>query len=49
MRILTRIDVPFPQKNDKVADKETIETLRSDKSQVTMANFLQKATQEQES
>jgi len=49
MRILTRIDVPSPQKSEKVAEKETIETLRSDKSQVTMANFLQKAAQEQES
>jgi hypothetical protein len=41
MRILTRMEVPSPpQKNKKEAEKETIERLRSDKSQATMANFL---------
>ncbi len=40
MRILTRMDIPSP--NGKAAGAEKIETLRSDKSQVTMGNFLQK-------
>jgi hypothetical protein len=48
MRILTRMDIPAPTSptssktatNDSVdADEEVIETVRSDKSQVTIANF----------
>ena len=41
MRILTRMDVPNPQgRKSKSEEKEKIETVRSDKSQATMANFL---------
>ncbi|MDR2700707.1 MAG: hypothetical protein LBC12_07950 [Nitrososphaerota archaeon] len=47
MRILTRMDIPAPvsatsSKNDAATaadDEEAIETVRSDKSQVTIANF----------
>ena len=43
MRILTRMDVPNPQRRkSKNEEKEKIETVRSDKSQATMANFIQK-------
>ena len=44
MRVLTKINVPEPQAesaSEKSAEKEKIETLRSDKSQATMANFFQ--------
>jgi hypothetical protein len=41
MRIIARMDVPAPQNgNGKAAGEEKIETLRSDKSQATIANFL---------
>jgi hypothetical protein len=45
MRILTRMDVQSPQNsNSKVeGEEEKIETLRSDKSQATIANFLNKS------
>ena len=45
MRIITGMDVPDSQSgNGKAAgEEEKIETLRSDKSQATIANFLQKA------
>jgi hypothetical protein len=43
MRILTRMDIPSSQSgNGKAAGEEKIETLRSDKSQATIANFLTK-------
>ena len=43
MRILTRMDIAPPQNgNGKPTEEEKIETLRSDKSQATIANFLQK-------
>ncbi len=42
MRILTRMDIPSPQ-NSKTSGAEKIETLRSDKSQATMGNFLQES------
>ena len=43
MRILTRMDIPDPQsRKKKGTEKENIETVRSDKSQATMANFIQK-------
>ncbi len=45
MRILTRMNIAAPQ--TKGAGEEKIETLRSDKSQATIANFL-KETQEKE-
>ncbi len=47
MRIVTRMDIPSTQNgNDKAAEEEKIETLRSDKSQATIANFLQKSEDE---
>jgi len=43
MRILSRMDIATPQNsNGKPPVEEKIETLRSDKSQSTIANFLQK-------
>jgi hypothetical protein len=42
MRILARLDIPVPSSpstGDTDAEKEKLETLRSDKSQATMANF----------
>ena len=43
MRILTRMDIATQKNsNGKPAEEEKIETLRSDKSQATIANFLQK-------
>jgi hypothetical protein len=43
MRILTRMDVSTPKRHkSKDAKPEPIETVRSDKSQATMANFLDK-------
>ena len=42
MRILTRMDVEDPKsRKSKEVEKEKIETVRSDKSQATMANFFQ--------
>ncbi|MBT0160615.1 hypothetical protein G4O51_11610 [Candidatus Bathyarchaeota archaeon A05DMB-2] len=41
MRILSRMDIPSAsQKNTNEPEKGTIERLKSDKSQATMANFL---------
>jgi hypothetical protein len=41
MRILTRMDIETPQsRRSKQVKEEKIETVRSDKSQATMANFL---------
>ncbi len=39
MRILTRMDVPGVPTSKAATEEETIETVRSDKSQATMANF----------
>jgi hypothetical protein len=48
MRILVRMDIPTPQsKSDAVSEKEKLETLRSDKSQATMANFVRKGDEEE--
>jgi len=48
MRIITRMDIPSSQNgNVKVVGEEKIETLRSDKSQATIANFLQKAEEKE--
>jgi hypothetical protein len=45
MRILTRMDVSNTEgRKSKSVEKEKIETVRSDKSQATMANFLQEDT-----
>jgi hypothetical protein len=42
MRVLTRIEAPNPQKRKSMdVTQEKIETVRSDKSQATMANFLE--------
>jgi hypothetical protein len=46
MRILSRMEVAPTQRSDQNAEKEAIETLRGDKSQATMANFIQKTTQQ---
>jgi hypothetical protein len=48
MRILTRMDIPAPNApNDKGAEEEEkIETLRSDKSQATIANFLKEGDEQ---
>lgn len=40
MRILTRMDIPGQQNGNTKPEEEKIETLRSDKSQATIANFL---------
>jgi hypothetical protein len=43
MRILARMDIPNAQNSySKDDEKEELETLRSDKSQATMANFFRK-------
>ncbi len=43
VRIIERMDFPAPQENNnKVSEKEQLQTLRSDKSQATMANFFRK-------
>jgi hypothetical protein len=48
MRILVRMDIPNPQSNSNAdSEKEKLETLRSDKSQATMANFFQKGDEEE--
>ena len=47
MRILTRMEIPSQQNsNGKGAGEEKIETLRSDKSQATIANFIEKKEDE---
>jgi hypothetical protein len=49
MRILSRMDIPSPTPNGKAAGEDKIETLRSDKSQATIANFLKQAQKEKDS
>jgi hypothetical protein len=47
MRIIARMDIPSSQDNGKGAsEEEKIETLRTDKSQATIANFLAKPKEE---
>jgi hypothetical protein len=47
MRILVRMDIPNPQSsNNKDFEKEKLETLKSDKSQATIANFLRDMEEE---
>jgi len=47
MRILIRMEIPSQQNgNNKAAGEEKIETLRSDKSQATIANFIEKSEDE---
>jgi hypothetical protein len=47
MRILTRMNIPSQQNgNNKADEEEKIETLRSDKSQATIANFIEKSEEE---
>jgi hypothetical protein len=49
MRIITRMDIPSSSNNNvKSVGEEKIETLRSDKSQATIANFLQKAEEKED-
>jgi hypothetical protein len=40
MRIISRMDIPVPTGSVKAEGAEKIETVRSDKSQATMANFI---------
>jgi hypothetical protein len=41
MRVLSRIDIPnVPNANDTISETEKLETLKADKSQATMENFL---------
>jgi hypothetical protein len=47
MRIITRMDIPSANV-DKVSTEEKIETLRTDKSQATIANFLAKTEEAEE-
>jgi hypothetical protein len=47
MRVLARLNIPNQQNNSSAdVEKERLETLRSDKSQATMANFFQKNEEE---
>lgn len=49
MRVLARMDVPSPQSSStsgKGSEEEKLETLKSDKSQATIANFLRKNEEE---
>ena len=47
MRILTRMNIPSQQNgNNKATEEEKIETLKSDKSQATIANFIEKSEEE---
>ncbi len=44
MRILTRMEVPTPKKRKRTtSEPEKIETVKSDRSQATMANFIDKS------
>jgi hypothetical protein len=45
MRILARMDIAPPNGNEKPSGEEKIETLKSDKSQATIANFFQQKEQ----
>ncbi len=42
MRILSRMETPSTHNGKPVSEEEKIETLKSDKSQATIANFLNK-------
>ena len=46
MRVIARMDIPSPKSKNKNSEKEAqaekIETLKSDKSQATMASYLRK-------
>jgi hypothetical protein len=49
MRVLARMDIPSPQgssNSGKDSEEEKLETLKSDKSQATIANFLRKDEEE---
>jgi hypothetical protein len=48
MRIIARMDMPAPANGNSKAEEEKIETLRSDKSQATIANFLAKGEVKEE-
>jgi len=50
MRVLTRMEIPNAQNNNlSDSEKAKIETLKKDKSQATIANFLNKESEEEES
>jgi hypothetical protein len=45
MRVLARMDIPGPQSSSnssKDSEEEKLETLKSDKSQATIANFIRR-------
>ena len=44
MRILARLNVPTPASSNAKEEEKKMETLRSDKSQATMANFFKNPT-----
>jgi len=47
MRVLTRMTIPRQQDgHEKAVEQEKIETLKSDKSQATIANFIEKSEDE---
>jgi hypothetical protein len=48
MRIIARMDVPVEKNGKSNGEEEKIETLRSDKSQATIANFLKKTEDKEE-
>jgi hypothetical protein len=48
MRILSRMELPAGQPAKASDEEEKIETLRSDKSQATIANFLKEANENKE-
>jgi len=49
MRVLTRMDIQGSQNNNPAdAEKAKIETLKKDKSQATIANFLKEEPEEEE-
>jgi hypothetical protein len=48
MRILTRMDIASSQPAKAEGEEEKIETLRSDKSQATIANFIKESDENKE-
>jgi hypothetical protein len=48
MRIIARMDIPSSTNGNAKTEQEKIETLRSDKSQATIANFLAKGEKKEE-
>jgi hypothetical protein len=48
MRIISRMDIAVPTNGNGKTEEEKMETLRSDKSQATIANFLKEADKAKE-